>query len=121
MAPELSFLEQQMRAGLFGESPDFSLVLGGPLFQLVRKARMEGDHQELLYRRIVFFTAVAWLPLFLLTTLSPFAGSGGRLSFLQDVEVHVRFLVALPVLIAAELIVHSRLAPIVRRFVERRL
>ena len=35
--------------------------------------------------------------------------------------MHVRFLVALPTLIAAELIVHSRIRPVVRRFVERRI
>ncbi|PWU09013.1 MAG: hypothetical protein C5B47_03925, partial [Verrucomicrobia bacterium] len=44
-----------------------------------------------------------------------------RVGFLADVEVHVRFIVALPVLIFAELIVHSRLTPVVRRFVERRI
>jgi hypothetical protein len=37
------------------------------------------------------------------------------------VEVHVRFLVALPALLAAELIVNSRLTPIVHRFVERHI
>jgi hypothetical protein len=43
------------------------------------------------------------------------------MSFFHDLEVHVRFLVALPVLIAAELVVHTRLRPLVGRFVERRL
>ena len=104
-----------------GEPPDFSLVLGGPLFQLLRKAHLEGNHLELLYRRLFIITSIAWLPLFLLATVAPFAGSAGRLSFLRDVEVHARLLVALPVLIAAELIVHLRLTPIVRRFVERRI
>jgi len=121
MAPELSSPEQRTRATPFGEHPDFSLVLGGPLFQLLRKTRIDGDHLELLYRRILFFAAVAWLPPFLLAAVGPFSGSAGRLSFLHDVEVHVRFLVALPVLLAAELIVHWRLSPIVNRFVERRI
>src|ERR1700757_544304 len=100
---------------------DFSIVLGGPLFQLLRKAHLEGDHLELLYRRLVVITAIVWLPLFLLATLGPFAGSAGRLSFLRDVEVQTRFLIALPILIAAELIVNGRLTPTVRRFVERRI
>ena len=103
------------------ELPDFSLVLGGPLYQLLRRSHLEGDHLELLYRRLLVITLVAWLPLLLLATLGSSAGNAPRLSFFHDVEVHVRFLVALPVLIAAELIVHSRLRPVVRRFVERRI
>jgi hypothetical protein len=41
---------------------DFSIVLGGPLFQLLRRARLEGDHLELLYRRVIFFLGITWLP-----------------------------------------------------------
>jgi hypothetical protein len=55
------------------EPPDFSLVLGGPLFQLLRKAHLEGDHFELLRRRLIFFIGITWLPLFLLTVVNPFA------------------------------------------------
>lgn len=76
---------------------------------------------ELLYRRVLVITAIAWLPLLLLVTKGLVLGRAGRLAFFTDVEVHVRFLVALPVLIFAELIVHARITPIVRRFVERRM
>src|SRR5271157_2957715 len=100
---------------------DFSLVLGGPIFQLFRRSHLTGDGLELLYRRLLIITLLAWLPLVLLTTFSSAAGSVGRLSFFHDVEVHVRFLIALPVLIAAELIVHSRVRPVVRSFIERRI
>ena len=110
-----------MQVNLLGEPPDFSLVLGGPLYQLLRKTHLEGDHLQLLYRRLFIITGVVWLPLFLLATVGPLAASAGRLSFLRDVEVHARFLVALPILIAAELIVNSRLTPTVHRFVERRI
>jgi hypothetical protein len=100
---------------------DFSLVLGGPLFQLLRRCRLGGDHLEFLKRRILAITLIAWLPLLILTDISAFTGGVARVSFLRDVEVQVRFLVALPVLIAAELLVHLRLRPLVRRFVERRI
>jgi hypothetical protein len=104
------------------EPLDFSLVLGGPIFQLFRRSHLTGDGLELLHRRLLIITAVAWLPLLLLTTVQgSWAGSLGRLSFLHDVEVHVRFLIALPVLIAAELLVHARTRPAVRSFVERRI
>jgi len=100
---------------------DFSLVLGGPVFQLLRRVHLEGDHAELLKRRLVGITLVAWLPLLLLATFGSSGANVARLSFLRDVEVQVRFLIALPILIAAELIVHLRLRPVVRRFVERRI
>jgi hypothetical protein len=97
---------------------DFSPVLGGPLFQLFRRAHLSGDGLELLYRRIIATMLIAWLPLLILATLGH---SASRLSFFRDVEVHVRFLIALPVLIAAELIVHSRIRPVVHRFIDRRI
>ena len=109
------------KINLLDDPPDFSIVLGGPLFQLLRRAHLGGDHLELLYRRLIFFVGITWLPLFLLATLGPFAGSAGRLAFLRDIEVHARFLVALPAFIVAELLVHARMLPVVRRFVERRL
>lgn len=103
------------------ESDDFSLVLGGPIYQLFRKTHLAGGDLELLNRRLLLITLVAWLPLLLLVTLGSSAGGVSRLSFFRDVEVHARFLVALPVLIGAELLVHSRIRPVVQRFVERRI
>jgi hypothetical protein len=106
----------------FVEEPrDFSLVLGGPIFQFLRKWHLAGDALELAHRRLLTIALVAWSPLLVLATIGPSASDASRLSFFHDIEVHVRFLVALPVLIAAELIVHSRIRPVVRRFVERRI
>src|SRR5690349_19386043 len=119
MATSQTSSDERMPADLVGGVPDFSLVLGGPLYQLFRKAHLEGDHLELLYRRIIVITAIAWLPLALLAAASPSVGSASRLAFLRDIEVHARFLIALPVLILAELIVHARLTPLLRRFLER--
>ena len=74
---------------------------------------------ELLYRRVIVITTIAWVPLLLLSLWQHFAGRVVEVSFARDVEVHARFLVALPVLILGELIVHSRLTLVVRRFVEK--
>jgi hypothetical protein len=52
--------------------PYISLVLGGPLFQLVRRAHLAGDALELLRRRVIVISLFAWLPLFILSML------GGR-------------------------------------------
>jgi len=49
--------------------PDFSLVLGGPLYQLWRWSRLSGDALELLRRRVFVLTVVAWAPLLLLSVV----------------------------------------------------
>jgi hypothetical protein len=103
------------------EAPDFSLVLGGPIFQLFRRSHLAGEGLELLYRRILFITLVAWLPLLPFSMLDSSLMEGVRLPFLRDIEAHVRLLVALPVLIAAEQIVHLRLRLVVKAFLRRRL
>ena len=103
------------------EPADFSLVLGGPLFQLWRRAHLAGDALQMLRRRLVVLTTLAWAPLLVLSVVEGRAWSGVALPFLHDVELHARLLLALPLLIVAELAVHSRMRPVVRQFVERRL
>jgi hypothetical protein len=111
-----------IRPALLDEHPDFSLVLGGPLFQLFRRARLSGDALELLRRRVLFISCFAWVPILLLAAFEGHALGGAiRIPFLLDIEAHVRFLIALPVLLAAELIVHRRIRPAVHQFVERRI
>jgi hypothetical protein len=101
---------------------DFSLVLGGPLFQLYRRAHLSGDALELLPRRVPVITLLTWFPLLFLSMLEGHAFGGTiDVPFLHDIEANVRFLVALPVLIVAESVVQDRISPLVRRFVERRI
>lgn len=101
------------------EQPDFSLVLGGPLFQLLVRSRLATPALDLLYRRIVFFVMLAWLPLLILSVADDKAWGGVGIPFLYDIEVHARFLVALPLLIAAELLVNQRMRLIVGQFTDR--
>src|SRR5688572_542036 len=104
------------------EAPEFSLVLGGPLFDFFRRAHLSGHTLEFARRRVVVIAGVAWLPLLLLALIGGHAIGGPlQIPFLYDIEAQVRFLIALPILILAEVIVHSRLVHTVRRFVERRL
>src|SRR5512146_3226428 len=104
------------------DPPDFSLVLGGPLYQLLRRAHLTDDALMLQRRRIVVISLFAWLPLAVLAAL------GGRLlgtevavPFLMDVDVHVKFLLAMPLLIVAELVVHQRMRTLAIAFRERDL
>ncbi len=101
------------------EPPDFSLVLGGPLFQFLVRSRLATPALELAHRRIVFISMFAWLPLLLLSLVNGKAWGGVGLPFLYDIEMHARFLVALPLLIAAELLVNQRMRLIVGQFIDR--
>ena len=49
--------------------PDFSLVLGGPLFRFFRRTNLSGGVLELPHRRILVISTVAWLPLLILSLL----------------------------------------------------
>jgi hypothetical protein len=101
---------------------DFSVVLGGPLYQLVRRAHLSGDALELLRRRIVVIALAAWLPLLILSILGGRAWGGAvAVPFLVDLDVHARFLLTLPLLVLAELVVHQRMRPVIRQFLERGL
>jgi hypothetical protein len=116
----------QLRSGdagyLRGRASNFSLVLGGPLYQLLRRARLEDDAGQLVRRRILAFLLITWVPLLVLTAAGGTVWDGQvGVPFLRDVTVHARFLVALPLLVAAELVVHRRLRDVVAQFLERDL
>jgi hypothetical protein len=70
-------------AGLLEGRDDFSLVLGGPLFQLLRRAHLAGTGAELLTRRMFASVLITWLPLFVLAMFAPTAEGASRLPFLQ--------------------------------------
>ena len=104
---------------LFSDPHDFSLVLGGPLYQLWQRLFLTGPALELLARRMITTPAIAWLPLLLLTSYERFAvGHAVPVPFLYDLEVHARFLVAIPILLLAEVVVHQRIRGVVRNFVD---
>jgi hypothetical protein len=99
----------------------FSLVLGGPLYQLWRRTGLAGNGLQLLPRRIFALTVLAWVPLLALSVAEGHAWTGSVLPFFYDVEMHVRFLLAMPLLVIAEPVVHRRLRSLVRQFSDRGL
>jgi hypothetical protein len=109
-------------ADLLRYPTDFSLVLGGPLFQLLRRAHLSDDALTMARRRVIVIALLAWLPLLLLSALEGRAlGGSVAVPFLLDMDVQIRYLVALPLLIGAELVVHRRMRSVIQVFLERRL
>jgi len=101
---------------------DFSLVQGGPLFQLFVRSHLATSGLDLLKRRILFFVLLTWLPLLLLSAVSgQLLESSIKIPFLYDIEVQVRFLLVLPLLLVAELVVHQRIKLVVQQFIERKI
>lgn len=104
------------------DAQNFSLVLGGPLFQLLRQMHLSDDALMLLRQRVITISLIAWLPLLVLSAAEGhLLGGSLAVPFLLDMEVHIRVLVAVPLLIVAELVVHRRLRPIAQTFLERNL
>jgi hypothetical protein len=108
-----------------GEAPfdeaKFSLVLGGPLYQLYLRTRAARPNLELAGRRTIVVTAICWLPLLLLTWCTGCLFGGPSVPFLFDAEVQAKILGAVPLLIASELIVHRRISKIIGQLFARRI
>ena len=114
--------EKKNTLGSLPAPRDFSLVLGGPLFQLLRRVHLSDDTMRLVRQRIIISSLLVWLPLLVLSTLEGrVLGGSTTVPFMLDLEVHVRFLVTMPLLIAAELVVHQRMQSVVKIFLERHL
>jgi hypothetical protein len=117
----------QSATGAKGQTPlqplsDFSLVAGGPLYQFWRRARLSGDALEGLRRRAIALVLLTWVPLLVLSIAEGTAwGAGVAMPFVEDIETHLRLLIAGPLLILAEVVVHRSLPWTVRQFVDNAL
>ena len=104
------------------DAQNFSLVLGGPLYQLLRRAHLSDDVVMQVRQRVVVIAMLGWLPLLILSTIQGnLWNKSMAVPFLRDLEVHIRFLIVVPLLIVAELVVHLRLRHIASAFLERNL
>jgi hypothetical protein len=97
------------------------LWVGTPLHRVYMELRLANEDLDLVRRRALVLGAVAWVPLLVLTTFAGRTSSEVDVPFLRDVDVQARLLIALPLLVGAEVTVHRRLLPTVRQFVDRRI
>src|SRR3984957_18980568 len=103
------------------ELPDFSLVLEGPLHRMLRRVHLSGSAPQLLSSLAAISILLCWIPLAVLSLVQAHLLGGIKLSFVRDIETHVRFLVSLPLLILTEMLVRQRIRDVARNFVERKV
>ena len=104
-------------------SPDFSLFAGGPLYHLLfRRQRRNGEAMGTRQLISFGFALLAWLPLLVLCAVDGrLFGGTVPVPFLQDLEVHVRLLLALPLLIIAEVATVASVCSVPQQFLEEDL
>jgi len=96
----------------------FLITEGGPLFVLETRIGLFTKNSPAQLRRAALSVLITWLPLFLLSTLQGTAlDSAAAVPFLHDFGVHTRFLVTVPVLLAAETIMAPYIAEAAGHFV----
>ncbi len=96
----------------------FSIIRGGLLDRVLTVLRIiKPSGTNNLARKILFFILITWLPLLVLSILDGlFLGQRVQVPFLYDFPAHIRFLVAIPMLLMAEIIVDERVKLIVNQF-----
>ena len=90
------------------------LFEGGPLWRLLLKTRLVDPPRAMLVRRIAVLVALTWLPLAVLTLVAGTAFGRVDLPFSRDMVVHVRFLLSVPVLIFAEVMLQRSITGVLR-------
>jgi hypothetical protein len=105
-----------------GARPDgwrsgFSLVAGGPLYRLLRRAHTGEPGPPAVLRAALLVSGIAFGPVLLLSAIE-LTATGRVDPLLHDLSVYARFLVAVPLFFGAEYGLHVRCRRTVERLVQ---
>jgi hypothetical protein len=101
------------------ELPELSLMEGGPGDALMKRLRMiRPELGATSPRTAIILAMLTWLPLLALSLSEGLALGGARIPFLYDIGAQVRFLVAVPVLVLAEIPIGRRLRAVAQHFLD---
>jgi len=115
-----------------GESPlrdearaavhDFSIVLGGPVYDFLQRIGLVKLGLPNNLRRIVTVVVITWVPLLLLSIKDGLViGHSVQIPLLLDYSTYGRLLVGLPLLFVAEVVIDPAIRSAVKEFVDARL
>jgi hypothetical protein len=95
----------------------FLLMEGGPLFRVERRMGLIKANTSFTTRRAILAACFTWLVLLILSALQGAAvGNAVSIPFLYDFSTYSRFLIGVPLLLIAELIVGPRIAEAAKYF-----
>jgi hypothetical protein len=87
----------------------FSIVKGGLLDRLWILLKIAKPNRNSTLGKILFFISVTWIPLLILTMIEGLLWTDAiDLSFSEEFATHIRFLVAIPLFVIAEVIIDHR-------------
>jgi hypothetical protein len=106
----------------FASAHDFSIVMGGPLYDFLLRIGLIRSGLPNALRRIITLIALTWLPLLILSAKDGLAvGHQVKIPFLYDFSMYGRFLLALPLFIVAEIVIDPAIRSAVEDFVDSRI
>src|SRR6187401_2151707 len=111
---------RQNTEGSASEVQDFSLMQNGMLYKLFVRLRLCGPGLEYPERKIMVLIGITWLPLFILSLMHA-SIPDLRVPFLYKIEVHIRFLIALPIFVFAEVVANKRIRILLKQFYLRKI
>jgi len=95
----------------------FLLMEGGPLFRIERRVGLIKANAPFTIRRAIWAVFFTWFVLLILSALQGTAlGKGVGIPFLRDYSTYSRFLIGMPLLLVAELILGPRIAEASKHF-----
>ena len=108
-----------MKTDSAGQFPELSLMEGGPGDALMKRLRLiRPELGAASARTAIILAAITWIPLLVFSLVEGLALGGAKIPFLYDIAAHVRFLVAVPILILAEIPIGRGLRGVARHFLE---
>jgi hypothetical protein len=122
LEPSPSTRVQSARDAAASAVNGFSIVVGGPLYDFLQRRGLLRFSVPNILRRIAAVVALAWVPLLLLSLKDGLAfGNRVQVPFLSDFSVYGRFLLGLPLLLLAEVVIDPAIRHGLEEFVDDRI
>ena len=94
---------------------EFSIINGGPFDQALNLAGLNKPDPKSIGLRLAALIVISWLPLLILSAKAGLLlGDTVQIPFLHDFVVHTRFLIAVPLLVIAEMVIAPKVRLVIR-------